>query len=201
MMENYFNIIPLEIFFKIIKFLNFESGWGLKSFALVNKNFYEIIKLNTLSISIVTQKEMFDTKFLYRNKEELIEIKSLFLDIQYIILFEQFKTFHLTIKKFEYENSNERKIRKYLILKNILYKSKIYHFFYNNAVNRNDYILDLQSNKFYSASLFLEKKIGKFWASCGDDDCIRGGNGKYFLFNQFFFNILMEEKLIENSNL
>ncbi|CAG8857193.1 9129_t:CDS:1, partial [Gigaspora margarita] len=94
MKKNYFLIIAPEILFMIIDSLIFDSGWELKEFALTCRQFYTFIKKQTKCIELSTNKYHFDFDALLDEKKGTF--KNICKKIQHIILFEEFKTFHIT---------------------------------------------------------------------------------------------------------
>src|SRR5260363_145717 len=103
MKKNYFKIIPPEILFMIIDTLFFDSSsrWELLNFALTYKLFYNCSKKQTKSIELSTNKCHFDDFNALLNEKNDI-LKDITKKIQHAILFEQFKTFHITVKKSVY---------------------------------------------------------------------------------------------------
>ncbi|CAG8852808.1 38944_t:CDS:1, partial [Gigaspora margarita] len=125
----------------------------LKDFVLTCKLFYACIKGQTKSIKLSTNKYHFDD-FNTLLDEKTNILKNIIKKIQHTILFEQFKTFHITVKKnvggliSYYE---KKKIRKYIIPKNLLnYQPNKYIFLYKHE---HDYIIDIKNNIFYTKKI------------------------------------------------
>ncbi|RIB06605.1 hypothetical protein C2G38_2216623 [Gigaspora rosea] len=189
---NYFNIIPVEIFFMIIDSLYFDSGWELKSFALVCKDFYNIIKSKTECTTISAIKDLdFDTLFELREQPYIKEILN---HIQYSVLFCQFKTTHITIKKFEYNHEEKFKYKKYITPKNLLSKIDNFYFFYETG---KDYVIDIRILLFYKKNeLPLDKEIKNFWCFDNGEHIIR--NNKKFCFSKKYFDYLRKDGFIKS---
>src|SRR5260364_305079 len=99
MKKNYFFIIAPEIFFMIIDSLFFDSRWELLNFALTCRLFYTHIKKQTKNNDLSKKKNYI--------------LKDINKKIKHTILFEKFKTFHITVKKSVYGLINCYEKKKY----------------------------------------------------------------------------------------